>query len=195
MILMDNDAALCNKEFHAFTHERRVHLRFRCAYVPAGNVIAERCDLTVKRIAAKMRYPIQEAVYWYKITPRDDVLPSTAPGNRIYRYKVRVKGLDTLMTSSDPKNSFYQIEDCEWVKTPHNRCTTKFNRGRVAGVICSQSLLVDGIARHVRYLRPCLSVTASEKDSDNTYESDDTSKCGAESLLFDDESAESDDSP
>ena len=76
-ILMDNDTAFCSKELQAFTHEWGIHLEFRCAYAPAGNGI-------VKRIAAKIRCPIQEAVYWYNITPKDDVSPSTAPANSIY---------------------------------------------------------------------------------------------------------------
>ena len=79
-----------------------------------------------------------------------------------------------------------------WVKAPHRRCTTKFNRGRVMGGISPQSLLVDGIPRHVKELRPRFSFTAPEKDSDSTSESDNASESGAESLLFDGESAESD---
>ena len=92
-ILMNNDTTFHSKEFKAFAHEWGIHWRFCCAYTPAGNGIAERCHHTMKWIAARMRCPIQEAVYWYNITPRDDVSPSTAPANRIYRYKVGVRGL------------------------------------------------------------------------------------------------------
>ena len=127
--------------------------------------------------------------------PKDNESPQTAPANSIHRYKVRVKGFDTPMTFSDPKHRFYQIGDRVWVKAPHNRCTTKFNRGRVTGMISPQSLLVDGIPRHVKDLRPRFSFTAPEIDSDSTSESDNTSENGAESLLFDEESAESDDPP
>ena len=82
-----------------------------------------------------------------------------------------------------------------WVKAPHSRCTTKFNRGRVTGVISPQPFLVDGIPRHVKDLCPRFSFTAPEKDSDGTYESDNASESGAENLLFDGESAESDGPP
>ena len=64
-------------------------------YVPVRNGIAERCHRTVKRIAARMHCPIQEAVYWHNVTPRDCMSPPTVPANKIYRYEVRVKGVDT----------------------------------------------------------------------------------------------------
>ena len=104
-ILTDNDTAFHSKEFKAFTHEWGIHLRFRCAYAPTGNGIAERCHCMVKWIAARMHCPIQEAVYWYNITPRDDVSPSTVPANRIYCYEVGVKGANhassTALTKSE----------------------------------------------------------------------------------------------
>ena len=194
-LLSDNDPAFCSSEFRAFAREWKINLRFRCAYAPAGNVIAERCHRTVKQTATRMRCSIQEAVYWHNVTPKDGESPQTAPTNRIHRNKVRVKRFDTPMTSSDSKHSFYQIGDRVWVKAPHSQCTTKFNRGRVTGMISPQSLLVDGIPRHVKYLRLRFSFTAPEKDSDSASESDNASEGGAESLLFDEESTESDGPP
>ena len=105
-LLSDNDSAFCSSEFRAFAREWKINLRFRCAYVPAGNGIAERCHRTVKRTAARMRCSVQKAVYWHNVTTKDRESPQTVPANRIYRYKVRVKGFDTPMTSSDPKHSF-----------------------------------------------------------------------------------------
>ena len=194
-LLKDNDPAFCSREFRAFTREWKINLRFRCAYAPAGNRIAERYYRTVKRTVARMHCSIQEAVCWYNVTPKDNESPQTAPANRVHRYEVRVKGFDTPMTSLDPKHGFYQIGDRVWVKAPHSRCTTKFNKGRVTGMIHPQSLLVDRIPYHVKDLRQCFSFTASEKDSDNTSESDNASESRAESLLFDEVSAESDDPP
>ena len=78
------------------------------------------------------------------------------------------------------------------------QCTTqsvyyKFNRGRVTGMI--SLLLVDRIPHHVKDLCPRFSFTVPEKDSDRTSKSNNASQSGAESLLFDRESAESDDPP
>ena len=161
--LTDNDPAFCSSEFRAFAREWKINLRFRCAYAPARNRIAERCHHTVKRTTAKMRCSIHEAVYRHNVTPKDGESPQTASANRIHWYKVRVKGFDTPITSSDPKHSFYQIGDHVWVKVPHSWCTTKFNRGRVTGMISPQSLLVDGIPRHMKDLRPHFSFTVPEK--------------------------------
>ena len=151
------------------------------------------CYCTEKRTAARMHCSIQEAIYWHNVTPKDNESPQTAPTNRIHRYEVR--GFDTPMTYSDPKHSFYQIGDCVWVKVPHNWCTTKFNSGQVMGMISPQSLLVDRIPRHVKDLCPHFSFTAPEKDSDSTSKSNNAFESRAESLLFDGESADSDDPP
>ena len=92
-LLTDNDTDFWSREFRAFANDWGVNL-FRCAYVPAGNGIAEQCHRSVKRIATRMHCLIQEAVYWHNITPRDSVSPPTAPANKIYRYEVGgVKGL------------------------------------------------------------------------------------------------------
>ena len=74
-----------------------------------------------------------------------------------------------------------------WFKMAQNRCTTKFGKSRVTEVISPKSILVDGVPRHIKDLRPRHSVTSLEEDSDGT-----PSKSEAESLLCD---TESDDSP
>ena len=72
-ILTDNDTAFRSSQLKTFLDEWRVRLRFHCAYVPSGNGIIERCHRTVKRIAARKQYTILEAVYWYNVTPKDEV--------------------------------------------------------------------------------------------------------------------------
>ena len=66
-------------------------MRFRCAYVPAGNGIVERSHRTIKRIAARTRCSVMEAVYWYNVTPKNDASASTAPANLIYSYTARIR--------------------------------------------------------------------------------------------------------
>ena len=191
-LFSDNDPAFYSSEFRAFAHEWKINLWFHSAYAPARNGIAEWCHCTVKQTVARMRCSIQEAVYWHNVNPKHGESPQTAPSNRVRRYKVRVKGFDTPMTSSDPKHSFYQIGDHVWVKVPYSRCTTKFNRARVTGMMSPQLLLVDGIPHDVKDLHPHFSFTAPEKDSASTSESDNASESEAQCLLFDRESAESD---
>ena len=146
----------------------------------------------MKRIAIRIRSPIQEAVYWYNITPRDDVSPFTAPANRIYRYEVGVKAANHATASLGTKYSSYQVEDRVWVKAPQSRCTTKFSKSEVTKIISPQSILVDGIPRHVKDLRPRLCVITPEEDSDSTT----SSKRRAEGLLqYDGEDSEPDSAP
>ena len=90
-----------------------------CAYALARNGITVQCHHMVKRIAARMRCPIQEAVYWYNITPRD-ISPSTAPANRIYCYEVGVKEANHVTASLGTKHSSHQVRDRVWFKAPQS---------------------------------------------------------------------------
>ena len=119
-LLTDNDTAFFSREFRAFTNDWGINLWFHCAYVLAANGIAELCHRTVKRIAARLHCPIQDAVYWHNVTPRDSVSPLTTPANKIYRYEVRIKGIDALITSSGPGCSYYQFGDRLWFMMPQN---------------------------------------------------------------------------
>ena len=105
-----------------------------------------------------MRCLIQEAVYWYNITPRDDVSPSTAPANRIYEYEVRVKGAYHSTASPGPKHSSYQVRECVWIKAPQSRYTTKFGRGEMTKIISPQPILVG---RYRTTYRICTLATVS----------------------------------
>ena len=53
------------------------------------------------------------------------------------------------------------------MKTPNGRCTSPYIRGRVTGVISSQNVLVNGMPRHVRNLRPVIGLDTSERGSDS----------------------------
>ena len=63
-LLTDNATAFSGEAFSRFAERWGVRMRFRCAYVPAGNGIVERSHRTIKRIAARTRCSVMEAVYW-----------------------------------------------------------------------------------------------------------------------------------
>ena len=128
-------------------------MRFRCAYVPAGNGIVERSHRTIKRIAARTRCSVMEAVYWYNVTPKDDASASTAPANLIYSYTARIRGVDVTLPPEDAGPSRYKVGDNVWVKIPHGRCTTQFGKGTITGVYSPHSVLVDGTPRHIKDVR------------------------------------------
>ena len=71
---------------------------FRAAYRPSGNGIVERHHRTIKAIAERGKISPLEAVYWYNMSPRSGIDPSTVPQRAIYRYEWRgplCRGEDT----------------------------------------------------------------------------------------------------
>ena len=53
------------------------------------------------------------------------------------------------------------------MKTPNGRCTSPYAHGCVTGVISPQNVLVGGMPRHVRDLRPVIGMDTSENGSDS----------------------------
>ena len=167
-LLTDNGAAFSRVEFGRFAENWGIQLRFRCAYVPPGNGIVERCHRTIKHIAARTRCSIMEALYWY-----NDATASTAPANAIYNYRVGVKGIDTIPPLGHVNSGPYNVGDAFLVKTPHGRCLTQFKKGMVTGIYSPISVLINGIPRHIRDLRQLYrSVTSEDDGSNSSSESD-----------------------
>ena len=83
------------------------------------------------------------------------MFPVTTTDNAIYMYHVSAKGIDVVQ--SPDNNEFcrpYFMGDHVWMKPPGSRCTTRFKCGRVTDVVSQQSVLADGILRHVRGSEP-----------------------------------------
>ena len=152
-LLTDNATTFSGEAFSKFAERWGVRMRFRCAYVPAGNGIVERSHRTIKRIAARTRCSVMEAVYWYNVTPKDDASASTAPANLIYSYTARIRGVDVTLPPEDAGPSRYKVGDNVWVKIPHGRCTTQFGKGTITGVYSPHSVLVDRTPRHIKDVR------------------------------------------
>ena len=93
-ILTDNDTAFTCRKFKEFMSSWSVHLRFRCAHVPARNGIVECSHRSIKTIAARKNCPALEAVYWYNMTPKDSLSSSTSPADMLHRYHIRVRNID-----------------------------------------------------------------------------------------------------
>ncbi|KAK4319771.1 hypothetical protein Pmani_009323 [Petrolisthes manimaculis] len=153
-ILTDNDTAFRSKLFTQFASRWNVHLRYRGAYVPAGNGVVERCHRTVKVIAARKGCSVAEAVYLYNITPLDDWSSNSTPANMLYRYSVRVKGEDmSRRNKEEGADNPYQTGEEDWVKQPGTRCDQRYKQGIVTGVVSDQVTEIDGVPRHIRDIR------------------------------------------
>ena len=178
-ILTDNDTAFRRQSFKTFLDEWGVSIHFRCAYAPSGNGIMERCHRSIKRIATRKKCSISEAVYWYNVTPKDDTSQSSAPANMIHCYPTRLKGIDKvqLKASRQPRTK-YMVGDQVWAKDPHGRCTTRYKRGSVTEVTSPQNIMVDGMPRHAKDLRPVV------RSSNATEEPDAPSSNGSEQGMF-----------
>uniref|UniRef100_A0A5S6Q4C2 Uncharacterized protein n=1 Tax=Trichuris muris TaxID=70415 RepID=A0A5S6Q4C2_TRIMR len=152
-LLTDNDTAFRSKMFLHFAERWDVHIRFRCAYVPSGNGIVERCHRSVKVIAARKGCSIAEAVYLYNVTPRNGHSEITAPANAMYKYKVRIRNIDRASKGPPKLDNPYGIGDPVWVKPHGIRCDSQYTRGTVTKILSSHAVEIDGVPRHVRDIR------------------------------------------
>ncbi|KFD52624.1 hypothetical protein M513_06471 [Trichuris suis] len=152
-ILTDNDTVFRSQTFADFLNRWGVRIKFRCAYVPSGNGIVERCHRTIKVIVARKKCSVREAVYLYNITPRDDRTAATAPANVIYRYLVRVRDVDPVTSTNQDISNRYNVGDEVWIRPLAGRCDTRYEEGTVTNVLSDQAVEIDGIPRHVRDIR------------------------------------------
>ncbi|KFD54753.1 hypothetical protein M513_04453 [Trichuris suis] len=165
-LLTDNDTAFRSKAFSRFAARWGIRVRFRCAHVPSGNGIVERCHRTVKVIAARKGCSIAEAAYLYNVMPRDGTASPSSPADLVYRYPVRVRGVDPPAVYSPTEDNPYAVGDSVWVKSPGTRCDARYHRGTVTGTVSSQAAEVDGVPRHVRDIRRRdVSVKSTSSDS------------------------------
>ncbi|KFD45927.1 hypothetical protein M513_13212 [Trichuris suis] len=152
-LLTDNDTAFRSREVNRLAEKWGTRLRFRCAYVPSGNGITERCHRTVKVIAARSKCSVQEAVHRYNLTPRDDSSAATAPANAIYRYVLKDRNELNTVPAERSTDCPYSVGDSVWVRPHAGRCDSQYDSDFVTRVISDQAVEVDGMPRHVRDLR------------------------------------------
>ena len=146
--------------------------RFNCTFIvcvyPPVMALRNIIIRAWNRLQRKNNASIMEAVYWYNVTPKDNVLPLTAPANQIHCYWVWLKGINAL-TLDEPKQLQigYNMSDRVWIKTQNGRCMSPYTHGGVTGVISPQNVLVDRMPCHVRDLRPVMGSNTSESESNS----------------------------
>jgi len=154
-ILFDNGASFRSQKVAAVLRKWEVDPIYRCAYRPCGNAIVERNHRTIKRMAARSEGSIQDMIWHYNASPREDTDETSRPCYRKYNHVWRY-----------PKfiQAKYRIGDHAFVKPRNSRCTTKWNVGTITDIISSNKIEVDGIPRHANDLR--LIPSDSESDAD-----------------------------
>ena len=125
--------------------------RYSCAYQPSGNGIAERSHRTIKRMVARSGRPVEDMVFWFNNSPSD---AGVAPASVHFGHTVRLPGLDDSVVGEDAVNCPYKIGDEVYVKPPAARCMTAWDLKTVSGIVSDVAVLVDGVPRHIRDVRP-----------------------------------------
>ena len=168
-VLLDNATVFHSRTMSDLLEAWSVAARYRCAYEASGNGVVERNHRTIKTAVARSRFSVEEAVYWYNVTPKDDCTESTAPGARVYRYRMRARPVSALVNQQQPSGDdgpvsrvtarssggSYCVGDSVWVRRRGSRCTERSTMGTVTAVVSNLCVEVDGVPRHIRNLRPC----------------------------------------
>ncbi|KAG0725027.1 hypothetical protein GWK47_039405 [Chionoecetes opilio] len=135
-LLTDNATSFRSSLFGEFANRWGIAIRYRCAHVPSGNGISERCHRTVKTILARKGCSVAEAVYRYNVMPRGNDAAS-APANQIFRYEVRLLGIDEVRQqnqSADDQHR-YSVGDRVWIRHPSRRCNSRSLEGTVTRLV------------------------------------------------------------
>lgn len=188
-ILADNDTIFRSRQMAALMSKWGTTLRFRAVHEPGGNGIVERSHRTIKVIAARRRCTIAEAVHLYNIAPRSGDSAASAPAANVYKYQVRdcvqaglfdaAVGTQQIPPAPDDarplhSTSTLQAGDLVWMRRRGTRCTATSRRGVVTKIISAQVVEVDGVPWHVRDLRPRYSDDASDTDTGDGGDEDDS---------------------
>ncbi|KAG0714031.1 hypothetical protein GWK47_014927 [Chionoecetes opilio] len=153
-LLTDKATSFRSSLFGEFANRWGIAIRYRCAHVPSGNGISERCNRTVKTILARKGCSVAEAVYRYNVMPRGNDAAS-APANQILRYEMRLLGIDEVgqQNQSADDQPRYSIGDRVWIRHPSRCCDSRSLESTVTRLVSPQNIEVDGMPRHVRDLR------------------------------------------
>ena len=154
-VLMDNATVFRSETLMEFFHRWNITPLFRAAYRASGNGIVERHHRTIKSMAERAAITPELAVFWYNSTPRSGQLPGSIPSRCTYQYawrnpRVRPDGPDL-------EESRVTVGDEVWVKPPHARCTTQWDKGLVTEINSRNNVSVDGMPRHILDLRSVVS--------------------------------------
>ena len=147
-------------------------MRFRAAHWPLGCGIVERVHRTVKCIATRKNCTVPEAVYLHNITPLDNVTDESAPGNILFNYKMRLRGLcESVKVEEACRDNPFATGDPVWVRPPNYRCDNRYDEGVVGDVLSPQVVEINGWPRHVRDLRRRIPVPVTPADKPPVAES------------------------
>lgn len=177
-LLLDNSAAFRSSMLAALCDRWGVRLRFRAAYRPSGNGIAERHHRTIKRMAERCRASPHEVLFWYNMAPADSNDMNSSPAYGLFKYQWRHPLIKKEFREED--SGIWRIGDEVWVKPPGARCTTRWDRGKITGVTSRNNIEVNGMPRHVLDIRRVFDESDDETSSTRSEEESDVSEVSTE---------------
>ncbi|KAK3880830.1 hypothetical protein Pcinc_014717 [Petrolisthes cinctipes] len=169
-VLMDNSTAFRSHQFAEACREWNITRRFRAAYRPSGNGIAERMHRTIKSMAARSGKSPLKMVFWYNLAAREGVNGETAPAKVLHKYSWRHPALKRER-EQNVIHSRFNVGDPVVVKPADRRCTTGWADGKVTGITSENTIEVDCVQCHV--LDVCRLFLDGESDEEHTDEPDD----------------------
>ena len=171
-ILMDKSPAFRSVWVADICREWNVHIRYRAAYRLSGNGIVEQHHRTVKALAERNGKGPLWTVFWCNLAAKKGIC------KMLHKYEWR----HPLICPHIEERSLSQLQlgDEMLVKHPGNRCTSRWNVGRVTGVTSSENVDVDGMPRHVLDLRRLFVDESDEGEDDVDTEEDEDEDDGTE---------------
>ena len=145
-LLLDNSAAFHSRMLEQLCDDWNVYRRFRAAFRPSGNGIAERVHRTVKVMASRSRYGIQKAVYYYNLVQ--------SPGADQYDEIPGITTTHATPIQTEDNSSGYVEGQRVYVKPGVGRCTAQWREAVVTDPNAGPLTVgVNGTPRHIGDIR------------------------------------------
>ena len=110
-----------------------------------------------------------EAVFWYNMSPRSGQSEDSIPQRAVFRYDWRHPAVQPLPKQEGDITTVKLGEEV-WVKPPHARCTSHWQKGIVTGINSKNNVSVDGMPRHILDIRRVIYPLDDSKDNEGEQE-------------------------
>ena len=154
-ILTDNSTAFRSFRLASLCKKWGVKQRFRAAYRPEGNGIAERMHRTIKSLSERCGKCPMEITFWYNLAAKEGLDGTSSPRQRLFRYPWKHPEC-VIPIHIDHTPLDIEVGDSVVVKPPGGKCTSRWINGRVTGITSNNNVDVDGTPRHVLDVRRAL---------------------------------------
>ena len=134
-----------------------------------------------------------KVLYWYNVSPKDNITTLSTPANSIHNYQACIKDINVAPPLKHTDLGIYEVRDAVCVKTTYSQFSTQFKKGTVTEVYSPHSVLINKMPCHIRNLRPCQRSTSSENNSRDKLSEGDSNVALFFSAIPDNSSAEFED--